>query len=325
MMVVPMMAKHTETISSSRTPASSLTKVTICQATKPGYAMSSVDAHRFSSQRFDPLSRISSPAPRTSKLDKPDKAITPSPEPKEVVVPRTPSSTIGSLFRKRVRSHHGGRTPTTPLTPSTHWRPFDESEPKPPCSSPWMSGKGENKMEKMERAAYFREKAEQQLGQNEATPEKLTIRKSSLSKVRSKEDLRRKNLGLGRRQSMESLVGWRSFIDDAPEPLFSFSPPPPVPPLPAPSRLDYLDARADSGATAAAAAYKAKKPQGLMVETTRKLRKQSRDGSRASRTPSSMPSSGGLRTAFKMDGKRLSVERVAVEEGREDEVVARRR
>ncbi|KAH6997208.1 hypothetical protein EDB80DRAFT_585506 [Ilyonectria destructans] len=290
-----------------------------------GYAMSSVDAHRFSSQRFDPLSRISSPAPQASKLDKPDKPITPSPEPKEVVVPRTPSSTIGSLFRKRVRSHHGGRTPTTPLTPSTHWRPFDESEPEPPCSSPWMSGKGENKVEKMERAAYFREKAEQQLAQIEATPEKLTIRKSSLSKVRSKEDLRRKNLGLGRRQSMESLVGWRSFIDDAPEPLFSSSPPPPVPPLPAPSRLDYLDARADSGATAAAAAYKAKKPQGLMVETTRKLRKQSRDGSRASRTPSSMSSSGGLRTAFKMDGKRLSVGRVAVDEGREDEVVARRR
>ncbi|KAL6412721.1 hypothetical protein AUP68_03926 [Ilyonectria robusta] len=290
-----------------------------------GYAMSSVDAHRFSSQRFDPLSRISSPVPQASKLDKPDKAITPSPEPKEVVVPRTPSSTIGSIFRKRVRSHHGGRTPTTPLTPSTHWRPFDEPEPEPPCSSPWMSGRGENKVEKMARAAYFREKAEQELAQIEATPEKPTLRKSSLSKVRSKEDLRRKNPGLSRRQSMESLVGWRSFIDDAPEPLFSSSPPPPVPPLPAPSRLDYLDARADSGATAAAAAYKAKKPQGLMVETTRKLRKQSRDGSRASRTPNSMPSSGGLRMAFKMDGTRLSVGRVAVYERREDEVVPRRR
>ncbi|KAF7550407.1 hypothetical protein G7Z17_g5744 [Cylindrodendrum hubeiense] len=285
-----------------------------------GNTMSSIDAYRFSSQRFDPLSRITTPAPQTGNVIKSDQTTTPSPEPQEHLVQRTPSSTIGSLFRKHVRSHHGGRTPTTPLTPSTHWRPFEEQEPKPPCSSPWMSGRGEDKVEKMERAAYFREKAEQQVA--EAAPEKLSIRKSTLSKVRSKEDLRRKNPSLGRRQSMDSLVGWKSFINDAPEPLFSSSPPPPVPPLPAPSRLDYLDARADSGATAAA--YKAKKPQGLRVET-RKLRKPSRDGLRATRTPISTPSSGGLRTAFKMDIRRASAGRAAAEEGREDEVVARRR
>ncbi|KPM38435.1 hypothetical protein AK830_g8137 [Neonectria ditissima] len=288
------------------------------------HLIASVDAHRFSSQRFDLLNRVDSPTPQIGSFTKPDKNVTPSPEPKEPTAPRTPSATIGSLFRKRVRSLHGGATPKTPTTPSTHWRPFEEEEPEPPCSITWMSGQGEDKVEKKERAVYFREKAEQKLVVGETDEVQPNFRKSSLGRMRSKEDLRRKNLGLGRRQSMDSLVGWRSFISDAPEPLFS-SPPPPVPPLPAPSRLDYLDARADPGATAAeTAGYKAKKPQGLRVET-RKLRKPSRDGLRGPRTTNTAPSGGGLRTTFRMDARRLSFGRVAVDEEREDEVVARKK
>ncbi|KAK7413187.1 hypothetical protein QQX98_007911 [Neonectria punicea] len=288
------------------------------------HTMASVDAHRFSFQRFDPLSRIASPTPQIDNPVKLDKTVTPSPEPNESIAPRTPSATIGSLFKKRVRSLHGGTTSKTPTTPSTHWRPFEDDEPEPPCSTTWMSGKGEDKVEKKERAVYFREKAEEKLVLGETDAAQPNIRKSSLGKTRSKEDLRRRNLGLGRRQSMESLVGWRSFISDAPEPLFS-SPPPPVPPLPAPSQLDYLDARADHGATKEeAAGYKTKKPQELRVET-RKLRKPSRDGLRGARTASTTPASGGLRTTFKMDARKLSFGRPAVEEDREDEVVARRR
>ncbi|KAJ4142575.1 hypothetical protein NW754_010016 [Fusarium falciforme] len=151
---------------------------------------------------------------------------------------------------------------------------------------------------------------------------------------------------------MESLVGWKSFIEDAPEPLFS-SPLPPVPPLPTPSqlnltlnRLDQAQAQAplrvasavEASAAAAAAAYRSKKPQGLKVET-RKLRKASRDELRGTRTPSgtttataaSGSSGGGLRTALRLDGRQLSSGRAAVDEGerlvdrREDEVVSRRR
>ncbi|UPL01254.1 hypothetical protein LCI18_012188 [Fusarium solani-melongenae] len=277
---------------------------------------------------------------------------TPTPDdPSSTPMPRTPSSAISSLFRKRVRSEHGNpATPRTPVTPRTHWRPFDDPDPQLPCSSPWLSGQREDKREKEARATYFREKAERDL---EGKPSlKKSSRKGSFGSMRSRGEFKRKSLGLDRRQSMESLVGWKSFIEDAPEPLFS-SPPPPVPPLPTPSqlnltlnRLDQAQAqaqaplRATSAAEAslAAAAYRSKKPQGLKVET-RKLRKASWDELRGTRTPSSTTmataasgsSGGGLRTALRLDGRKSSSGRAAADEGerlvdrREDEVVSRRR
>ncbi|KAH7146395.1 hypothetical protein EDB81DRAFT_883815 [Dactylonectria macrodidyma] len=283
-----------------------------------------VETHRFSTHGLNPPSRAPPPIPQSSiNMPKPEKTDAPSAEPKVPIVPRTPrtpTSGFGSLFRKRLRSHHGGgsKMPTTPVAPSTHWNPFENQDPVPPCSSIWMTGRLENKSEKMERAAYFREKVEKQMAQGEVAHGKSPARKQlSIGKAQSKEDLRRKNRSLARRQSMESIA--------APEPLFSASPPPPLPALPGSSRLNYLDGRAKSRVAddAAAAVYKAKKPQHLSVET-RKLRKQAREGSRATRAPNSKPSSGGLRSAFKTESSRLSGGGVTGEESREDEVVARR-
>ncbi|KAM5345718.1 hypothetical protein ACJ41O_011579 [Fusarium nematophilum] len=313
-----------------------------------------VDAHRPSTQRCDHPISVTSPVP-IDEGPTANERKTPSPtESRSTVVLRTPSSTIGGFFRKRVRSEHGAPTaPRTPASPRTHWRPFDEPEPEPPCSTPWLSGQGEDKKEKEARAAYFREKAEREL--EGIRPPRRSSRKGSFGSTKSKEDIRRKGLGLDHRQSMESLVGWKSFIVDAPEPLFS-SPAPPVPPIPTASqlnltlnRLPQAQAQAEAHAHAPhravsaeesspASGYRGKKPQGLKVET-RKLRKASREGLRETRTPSSTtagrtPASGsgggGFRTAFRLDGRRMSFGRVAAEEQRqlrqrEDEVVPRRR
>ncbi|KAF4994501.1 hypothetical protein FDECE_13099 [Fusarium decemcellulare] len=301
--------------------------------------------HKLSARRFDASTNISSPMPLDQALASKGRN-TPSPSASQrTSVPPTPSSTIGSLFRMRVRSEHNGpTTPRTPASPRMHWRPFDEPEPEPPCSSPWMSGQVEDKQEKAARLAYFRAKAELEFEGKESP--KKSSRKSSLgSSTKSKEDTKQKHSGLDHRQSMESLVAWKSFIDVAPEPLFS-SPRPPVPPLPSESELNLTvnrlpqapaSLRADSAVDAGpVAAYRTKKPQGLQVET-RKLRKASRD---AQRTPSSTPktatlasraSGGGLRAAFRLDGGWGSSGRTAKDagerqlEGRDDEVVSRRR
>ncbi|KAF4964480.1 hypothetical protein FZEAL_10864 [Fusarium zealandicum] len=308
---------------------------------RPKHKPVPVDAHRFSTQRYTTSGRVPSPIP-FGEDPIPYERNSPSPtESRNTVVLRTPSSTIGSLFRKRVRSEHSApTTPRTPASPSMHWRPFDEPEPEPPCSSPWASGQGEDRTEKAIRAEYFRAKAKYEI-EGKQSP-KRSSRKGSFGSSKSKEDIRRRNLGLSHRQSMESLVGWKSFIDDAPEPLFS-SPLPPVPPLPTASQLNLTLNRLPQAQaslwSAPAAAYRAKKPQGLKVET-QKLRKASRDGLRGTRAPSSATttmtpvsgsSAGGLRTAFRLDGTRTSSGRALVEEeellrrGREYEVVSRRR
>lgn len=337
-------------------PYPSTTTQDFSQSTKlkkqrPNQKSVSVDTPRPSTRQGDASAGASSSA----SVDKEAATVTcetPTPdEPSSIPMPRTPSSAISSLFRKRVRSEHSNSaTPRTPVTPHTHWRPFDDPDPQLPCSSPWLSGQREDKREKEARAAYFREKAERDL---EGKPSlKKSSRKGSFGSIRSRGDIKRKSPGLNRRQSMESLVGWKSFIDDAPEPLFS-SPLPPVPPLPTPSqlnltlnRLDQTQAQAQAPlraasaveASAAAAAYRSKKPQGLKVET-RKLRKASRDELRGTRTPSSTTtataasgsSGGGLRTALRLDGRKSSSGRASVDEGerlvdrREDEVVSRRR
>ncbi|KAJ3519522.1 hypothetical protein NM208_g14095 [Fusarium decemcellulare] len=117
--------------------------------------------HKLSARRFDASTNISSPMPLDQASVSKGRN-TPSPSASQrTSVPPTPSSTIGSLFRMRVRSEHNGpTTPRTPASPRMHWRPFDEPEPEPPCSSPWMSGQVEDKQEKAARLAYFRAKAE---------------------------------------------------------------------------------------------------------------------------------------------------------------------
>ncbi|KAI8673473.1 hypothetical protein NCS55_00667500 [Fusarium keratoplasticum] len=335
-------------------PYPSTTTQDFSQSTKlkkqrPNQKSVPVDTPRPSTRQGDASVRASS----SVSVDKEAATViceTPTPdEPSSTPMPRTPSSAISSLFRKRVRSEHGNpATPRTPVTPRTHWRPFDDPDPQLPCSSPWLSGQREDKREKEARAAYFREKAERDL---EGKPSlKKSSRKGSFGSIRSRGEIKRKSLGLDRRQSMESLVGWKSFIEDAPEPLFS-SPLPPVPPLPTPSQLNLTLNRLDQAqaqaplraasaveASLAAAAYRSKKPQGLKVET-RKLRKASRDELRGTWAPSSTTtataasgsSGGGLRTALRLDGRKSSSGRATVDEGerlvdrREDEVVSRRR
>ncbi|CAM1509133.1 Fc.00g028720.m01.CDS01 [Cosmosporella sp. VM-42] len=279
---------------------------------RPKHIPIPVDAYRFASQRFGPSGRIVS---TTVAIDGKNKTPSP-PNGKDPVVVRTPTSAISNMFRKRHRSEQ----PTTPLTPTTpvHWKPFDEPEERVPCSSPWPSGHREDKLEKMERAAYFREKAkrESMIGKGEASA------KNALLNVGDRDDMRQ-GKSWERRQSMDGLVGWRSFISDSPEQPPPSSPLPPVPPLPDSSKLMSLAAttRDFSAPPTGNTRYKAKKPQGLKVETN-KLRKPSKEGLRLARKTSS---SGGSRTAFKMDGRPSSFGRVAEDDERVDEVVKRRR
>ncbi|KAF5020476.1 hypothetical protein F66182_7498 [Fusarium sp. NRRL 66182] len=299
-----------------------------------------IDPHRFSKQRFDSSTR----APSQTRLEEdqaPVERNTPSPTESQVTaILRTPSSTIGNLFRKRIRSDYtASAAPRTSASPQMAWRPFEEDQYEPPCSSPWVSGMGEGRREKEERAAYFRAKAEREL-EGKPSPKK-SGRKDSFDNTITTDYARRSNSVLEHRQSKESLVAWKSFIEDAPEPLFS-SPLPPVPPLPSESQLNLtLDRlaptptphRVTSGGVASpTATYRAKKPQGLKVET-RKLRKANREGMRAPSRAATLTPAGGssFMTAFRLDGRRMSFGKVADDDeesqikGREDEVVSRRR
>ncbi|KAF4967532.1 hypothetical protein FSARC_4917 [Fusarium sarcochroum] len=306
---------------------------------RPNQRPTPISTHRFSKQRFDRSTRASSTLPTGEDQAFIDRK-TPSPtESHSTAILRTPSSTIGSLFRKRVRSDYSAPpTPRTPASPRMAWRPFEEDPPEPPCSSPWVSGQGEGRREKEKRAAYFRDRAERELAGRQSP--KRSSRKDSFGSIVTKDYTRRNNLVFDNRQSKESLVAWKSFIDDAPEPLFS-SPLPPVPPLPSESQLNLTlnrlpqiqtPFRAASGIEASpAATYRAKKPQGLKVET-RKLRKASRDGARTpSRNATMTPTSGSsFMTAFRFEGRRMSFGRAAADEepqsrGRDDEVVSRRK
>ncbi|KAI5456422.1 hypothetical protein BGZ63DRAFT_458208 [Mariannaea sp. PMI_226] len=219
----------------------------------------------------------------------------------------TPPSPSSGLFRSQVSSQLGPSTPKTPNTPSPHWQPFQDDCLQPPGS-------------RWDRVMYFKGKAEQDAAHGLIAPTRPIVHKSSLSTIRSKESVRS---SIRARQSMESLINWRTFITDAPEPLFSCSsPPPPVPPLPNRSRLPSLYSVVESEATVAdgTPARKAKNPKGLQVET-QKLRKSSREVLRM-RTPSSAPLVGLLST-LKKDSKTTSFR----EEGndkRADEVVSRR-
>jgi serine/arginine repetitive matrix protein 2 len=113
--------------------------------------------------------------------------------------------------------------------------------------------------------------------------------------------------------SNESLVTWRNFIQDAPEPLFS-SPPPPVPPLPTESELSLALGRLQQAQTPSRAAagaeilpvtsYRARKPQGLKVDTDW-ARKADQDGARTPSRNAGMKSASGSssRTALRLDGR----------------------
>jgi hypothetical protein len=150
----------------------------------------------------------------------------------------------------------------------------------------------------------------------------------------------RNDSALDNRMSNESLVTWRNFIQDAPEPLFS-SPPPPIPPLPSESQLNLAlgrlqqartPSRAVSGAeTPAATSYRARKPQGLKVDTDW-ARIPAREGARTpSRNTGTKPTGGSsYRTALRLDGRRMSFGRAETEDerqvkGRDDEVISRRK
>lgn len=249
-----------------------------------------------------------------------DELHTPSPpDGRESAILRTPTSAIGSFFRKRTRSEYV-TTPRTPITPRTNWRPFEESRQEPPCSSPWTSGRHEDKREKMERAAYFRNKVERE-SMIEMPEVKQGRSKNSLRNL-SRESLKRRRSSVERRQSVDSLMGWRSFIDDSPVQPPTSSPLPPVPLIPSLSKLNNLTTtKHDFSAPAPSdSGYRSKKPQGLKVETN-KLRKTSKEGPQSARKTES---SGGLRTAFKIDGRRLSFGKPA-EGRRTDEVVQRRK
>ncbi|KAG5809278.1 hypothetical protein H9Q74_005662 [Fusarium xylarioides] len=270
--------------------------------------------YRSSNQQLDQSNRASSLMPPGSKADVPERR-TPSPTASQTtIVPRTPSSSIGSIFRKRIRSDYNPpATPRTPAEPTLAWSPFVNCEPEPPCASPWVSGSGEGKKEKEKRAAYFRDKVERE-HQNRQSPKRYS-RKDSLESAANGDSA-------NNRTSKESLIQWKQFLEDAPEPLFS-SPRPPVPPLPSESQLNIaLDrpprqTQTTTGATAGvevtpAPTYRDKKPQGLTVET-RKLRKAMREGAQTpSRNKSTTPGSS-FRSTFRLEARRMSFGRPAAD------------
>ncbi|CAJ0555136.1 Ff.00g052010.m01.CDS01 [Fusarium sp. VM40] len=304
---------------------------------RPRATLTPSSTHRFSKQRFDRSTRASSP-PLSG--DRSDIAMRRTPSPTELhstVIPQTPSSAIGGLFRKRVRSeYHPPATPRTPASPRLAWRPFDgdDDEPELPYLSPWASGHAEGKREKEKRAAYFREKVEREI-QGRQSP-KRSVRRESFSTI-NRDCTSRNGSVVENRLSKESLVTWTNFIEDAPEPLFS-SPLPPVPPLPSESHLNLTlkrlpqnrtPSRAVSGfEPSPAGTFRAKKPQGLKVDTQR-LRKANRDGARTpSRSATMTPASASsFRTAFRVEERHMSFGREAEEpqsRERDDEVVSRR-
>ncbi|KAJ9417127.1 hypothetical protein QL093DRAFT_2581157 [Fusarium oxysporum] len=294
--------------------------------------------YRSSNQQLDHSTRASSLIPPGSEADVPDPR-TPSPTASQTTaVPRTPSSSISSIFRKRIRSDYNPpATPQTPAEPTLAWSPFANCEPEPPYASPWVSGNGEGKREKEKRAAYFRDKVEREF-QSRQSP-KRSSRKDSLESAANGDSAVQNNVATDNRTSKESLIQWKQFLEDAPEPLFS-SPRPPVPPLPSGSQLNLaLDrpprqTQTPSRATARvevnpAATYRDKKPQGLTVET-RKLRKAMREGAPTpSRNKTMTPASGSsFRSAFRLEGRRMSFGRPAADhesqgKGRETETFPR--
>jgi serine/arginine repetitive matrix protein 2 len=295
--------------------------------------------YRSSNQRLDHSTRALSPIPPRSEADVSDRR-TPSPTASQTtVVPQTPSSSISGIFRKRIRSDYNPpATPRTPAEPTLAWSPFANCEPEPPCASPWVSGNGEGKREKEKRAAYFRTKVEREF-QSRQSPKRFS-RKNSLESASNGDSTVQNNVAADNRVSKESLIQWKQFLEDAPEPLFS-SPLPPVPPLPSESQLNFAlnrlpqtqtPSRATSRVEATpAATYREKKPQGLTVET-RKLRKAMHEGAQTpSRNKSMTPASGSsFRSAFRLNGRRMSFGRPAADhesqgKGRETETFPRRK
>ncbi|RGP72680.1 hypothetical protein FLONG3_6688 [Fusarium longipes] len=310
------------------------------QQPKPSHTPSS--SHPFPKQRPDTHSRAQSPLPPAG-----EQALahirTPSPTERSIAVPWTPSSGISSVLRRRVRSGYSApatpRTPRTPASPQLAWRPFDDNQQEPPSVSPWLSGHREIKREREKRIAFFREKAELELEEQQSS--KRSSRKSSFgSIVLGDHEVNRNGSALDNRMSSESLVTWRNFIQDAPEPLFS-SPPPPIPPLPTESQLNLaLDrlqkaqtpSRAVAGVeTTSVTSYRTRKPQGLRVDTDW-ARKPARDGTRTPSRNTGMKHSSGSsnRTTVRLDGRQMSVGRAEREgerhiRGRDDEVISRRK
>lgn len=307
------------------------------QRQKPKDTSSST--YRFPKQQFDTHSRAQSPLPPAGEKSFSHRR-TPSPtEQHSTAVPKTPSSSIGSVLRRHIRSGHSTpATPRTPASPRLAWRPFDDEQPELPCSSPWLSSHRGIKREREERRAFFREKAERELEKKQSP--KRSARKSSFGSVTIEDQANRSNLVLDNRMSKESLVAWRSFIRDAPEPLFS-SPPPPIPPLPSGSQLNLALDRLQQARTVSQTApgiealpstsYRARKPQGLRVDTDW-ARKATRDGARtpSRNTGATSVSGSSFRTALRLDVRQMSFGRAAAEEDRkvgerDDEVTSRRK
>lgn len=254
---------------------------------------------RFSLQRFDTSSRLqSSLAHRDMSLIRETPNQPPDYEEKRhVSTQHTLSSSLGGLFRKRSRPQLGNmpstpktlETLTMPTTPTTHWRPFDEPMPAPPCSSPWLFGGEEDATEREQRAVYFRERTErrqrEELESRSATSGRSSRASSNTSKGNGPSALYAQ---AGQRENTGELVDRQATVNRQPLPPQPTSPLPPVPDLTA---AINNDAQRSYGARVSgtrgpgqitqredyyAATYKTKKPRGLKVETN-KLRKQSRE------------------------------------------------
>ena len=228
---------------------------------------------------------------------------------------QTPMGVFSSFFRRQ-RNNTEPRTKTkkliegtpTPVlgTPEVHWRPFDEPVDEPPGTSSWLFGGQEDRLERKLRQDYFkkkverdeREKQERLQAQNEAS--KIShVSTSSTSTVTPQKRMRQK-------QSTDSLSNQKTHHD------FS-SPRSPAPKPPGVPNLFKMasfsnSTRQASGSTAASAAqptneesplmrgtHKTKKPLNLRVETKKLLRKASAEAESLS---------GGLRSAFGLDGSR---------------------
>lgn len=218
------------------------------------------------------------------------------------------SSGVGAFFLK-----HRHREPksteelqakaqtTVSLTPRCElaWRPFDEPVDEPMCSSSWLLGNEDSRLQKKLREGYFTEKVERQ--GREQQQRVAAMKQAAKSATRHASD----PVGRGRRtdQREPSIeVAGSNLIPPARvlPPLPPPGQPPPVLPLPVDMRAGYNGqaSQCDNDARGASnsSSYRPRRLRGgLRTDTRRLLRKASAEAAEAL--------TGGLRSKFKGFGK----------------------
>ena len=134
---------------------------------------------------------------------------TPPPKDGFATAPAT-STLFGSLFRKKSRSDirpdilpdtpKTPKIPKTPKTPKTPtpavpagaWRPFDEPQDGPPCTSSWLFGGQEDRLERNLRKQFFKEKVEKEESERKEEQRRKLEEELRIKKLLDEQDLKRR-------------------------------------------------------------------------------------------------------------------------------------